>query len=175
MSDSSSSGKPTPPPLPPGFLRDPLHLLAFGLGSGAIRPAPGTWGSLAALPLYALLRLMPAWAYGVMLIAAFVFGVYLCGRTSRALNVHDHSGIVWDEFVGMWLTLVLRPSNLWVILLGFALFRLFDIVKPWPIGWLDRRVPGGVGIMLDDVIAGLYALIALVILQHFLALGGSWG
>lgn len=169
MSDAQPFAKPVRQPLPAGFLRDPLHLLAFGLGSGAMKPAPGTWGTLASLPFYVLLRLLPPWAYWLTLMVAFVFGVYLCGRSSRALGVHDHGGIVWDEFVGMWLTLALQPSSLWVIALGFLLFRLFDIVKPWPIGWFDRRVPGGFGIMLDDVIAGIYALIALVALQRLWA------
>ena len=157
--------------LPPGFLRDPLHFLAFGLGSGAMARAPGTWGTVASLPFYALFLLLPHWVYWVLLVAAFVFGVYLCGRSSRALGVHDHGGIVWDEFVGMWLTLAFQPTNVWVVLLGFVLFRLFDIVKPWPIGWLDRRIPGGLGIMVDDVIAGVYALIVLTVVQR-LWLGG---
>ena len=157
--------------LPPGFLRDPGHLLAFGFGSGAMARAPGTWGTLAAIPLYYLLVWLPAWGYGLALVLAFVFGIYLCGRTARALKVHDHGGIVFDEFVGLWITLLAQPVNPYWVLLGFALFRLFDIVKPWPIRWVDARVPGGFGIMLDDVLAGL---MGLVVLQLLVWGWGAW-
>lgn len=156
-------------PLPPGFLKDPGHLLAFGLGSGALPKAPGTWGSVVAVPIYYLLWVwLPASAYVVMLFLTFLVGVWLCGRTSRALGVHDHGGIVWDEFVGVWITLATQPvSPLWV-LAGLVLFRIFDIAKPWPIRWLDRKVHGGLGIMLDDVLAGLVALALVAIAQHVL-------
>ena len=92
-----------------------------------------------------------------MILVAFVLGVYLCERTSRDLGVHDHGGIVWDEFVGLWITLILVPPGWGWVLLGFVLFRLFDILKPQPIGWADKRVAGGFGIMIDDVLAGIYA------------------
>lgn len=96
-------------------------------------------------------------AYLAMLVISMVFGIWLCSDSARRLGVHDHSGIVWDEFVGMWITLFLAPPGwLWIVV-GFALFRLFDVLKPWPIRWLDRHISGGLGIMLDDVLAGVIA------------------
>ncbi|GAB3272889.1 phosphatidylglycerophosphatase A family protein [Parahaliea aestuarii] len=138
-------------------LTSPVHFLAFGLGSGLAPRAPGTFGTLAAVPLYLLAAQLGLVAYSAFLVLTFALGVYLCGRTSRELGVHDHPGIVWDEFVGYWITMCAAPAGwLWVAT-GFVLFRIFDILKPWPIGWLDRRVHGGLGIMLDDVVAGLIA------------------
>ncbi|SFM60909.1 phosphatidylglycerophosphatase A family protein [Marinobacter zhejiangensis] len=146
--------------LPKGFLRDPIHLLAFGLGSGAARVAPGTWGSLAAIPVWALFFWVPPWAYWLVVALASVIGIWLCGRTARDLGVHDHGGIVWDEFVGMWIALGLFQPTAGVvgIVLAFLLFRVFDILKPWPIRWFDRHMPGGAGIMFDDILAGVMAL-----------------
>jgi phosphatidylglycerophosphatase A len=135
---------------------NPIHLLAFGLGSGAVPKAPGTAGTLAAIPLYLLVAPLPGWAYLLLVAVMFLVGVWLCERTSRDLGVHDHGGIVWDEWVGFLFTLWLAPPGWGWLLTGFLLFRLFDILKPWPIGWLDRRVPGGLGIMLDDLVAGLF-------------------
>jgi phosphatidylglycerophosphatase A len=137
-------------------------LLAFGFGSGLSPFAPGTAGSLAAIPLaWPLTQLSLPVALG-LLAALFVFGVWLCGRVGRRLGVHDHSGIVFDEFVGLWLVLVCVPLN-WVWwLAAFALFRLFDAAKPWPISWLDRRIHGGLGVMLDDLLAGVFCLVILV-------------
>lgn len=143
-------------------LRSPVAFLAFGFGSGLAPKAPGTFGTLAALPILYLLQpfQMSLW-FGVFLLATFLLGILLCDRTASALGVHDHGGIVWDEFVGIWFTfwgVALTPLSL---VLGFVLFRLFDIVKPFPIRWLDKRVPGGLGIMIDDVLAGVFAWIAL--------------
>ncbi len=149
--------------------RNPIHLLAFGLGSGAARKAPGTWGTLAAVPLWWLMQPLPLPYYLLMLVTTFLVGIYLCGRTAEDLGVHDHGGIVWDEFVGLWVTLTLVPADwLWVSL-GFILFRLFDIWKPWPISWADKRVSGGFGIMLDDLIAGLFALACLQAIMAYSA------
>ncbi len=142
-------------------LSSPVHFFAFGLGSGLAPKAPGTMGTLAAVPLYLLLVQLPLVTYCVVLVLATVVGIWLCGESSRRLGVHDHSGIVWDEFVGFWLTMLAAPAG-WVwIVLGFGLFRLFDIWKPWPISWADQQVQGGLGIMLDDLIAGLYAWLVL--------------
>jgi len=147
--------------VPPSVFRNPVHFLAFGLGSGAAPRAPGTFGTLAAVPLYLLLDMLPLPYYLLALIVAFGVGIWLCEVTSRDLGVHDHGGIVWDEFVGYWLTMVAAPPGwLWMVV-GFGLFRFFDIVKPFPIGWLDRRVPGGLGIMLDDAVAGSFAWLCL--------------
>lgn len=153
---------------PASVWRNPVHFLAFGLGSGAVPVAPGTFGSVAALLLF-WGTAMFAWgwpAYLFMLLATFLLGIWLCGRTASDIGVHDHGGIVWDEFVGLWITLFLAPAGwLWWIT-GFLLFRFFDVLKPWPIRWFDRRVPGGLGIMLDDVLAGLMAWIAVQLLAY---------
>ncbi|HET8904121.1 MAG TPA: phosphatidylglycerophosphatase A, partial [Saccharospirillum sp.] len=99
-----------------------------------------------------------------VVVASFIGGCYLCDRVSKDMGVHDHGGIVWDEFVGFWITMIAVPVSLWTVVLGFILFRVFDIIKPWPIGWLDNRVGGGVGIMIDDVIAGIFAGVILHVL-----------
>ncbi|MGB0721928.1 MAG: phosphatidylglycerophosphatase A [Gammaproteobacteria bacterium] len=140
--------------------RDPVLFAAFGFGSGLAPRAPGTFGTVAALALFPLLPSDPL-AYAIAVFVALVVGIPLCGAASSRLGVHDHGGIVWDEFVGLWIALFMLPDG-WVWwVFGFALFRVFDIVKPWPIGWLDRRVQGGWGIMVDDVIAGLFAWVVL--------------
>lgn len=133
------------------------HFLAFGFGTGLAKKAPGTWGTLAGLALMPLLYLLPLWLGLVVIAVASVFGIWLCGRVAQDLGVHDHGGIVWDEIVGIWMTLILLPNTWQWWLLGFVLFRFLDILKPWPISWLDRRVGGGLGIMLDDMLAGLIA------------------
>lgn len=156
-------------PTPAFVFRHPGHLLAFGFGAGLAPKAPGTAGTIVAVPLFlVLVNLLPSlYAYLAVLVAAFVAGIFLCGQAARDLGVHDHGGIVWDEFVGFWLTMVLVPVTWPWVLAGFVLFRGFDILKPWPIGWLDRKVHGGFGIMLDDVIAGLYAGIVLQVAMVF--------
>ncbi|MDR0782004.1 MAG: phosphatidylglycerophosphatase A [Pseudomonadales bacterium] len=148
-------------------LRHPVHFVAFGFGSGLAPRAPGTFGTLAAVPCYLVLHhYLPLPYYLVMLVLAFGVGTWLCGRTAQAMGVHDPGGIVWDEFVGFWLTMVLAPPGwLWVVL-GFVLFRFFDVLKPFPINWLDRRIKGGLGIMLDDVVAGLFAWLCLQLLAR---------
>lgn len=141
--------------------RNPIHLLAFGLGSGAAPKAPGTFGTLAAVPLYLLVRPLSDLHYLLLVVLLFLLGIWLCERTSRDLRVHDHGGIVWDEWVGFLITLWMAPPGWYWLLAGFCLFRLFDILKPWPIGWLDRRVSGGLGIMLDDVLAGIFGFVII--------------
>ena len=153
-----------------GRLRNWRHLLAFGLGSGLSPFAPGTFGTLVAVPLYLLLAQLPPWAYAAAVLAAFAFGVWLCASVSRDLRVHDPGGIVWDEFVGYWITMILVPLTWYWMLAGFVLFRLFDIWKPFPISYLDKKVEGGFGIMLDDAVAGLYAAICLQIGMYFIGL-----
>lgn len=143
------------------MLRNPLHLLSLGLGSGLSPVAPGTCGTLLAIPPYLLLAQLSLPYYLLAVLLAFAAGIYLCGYTSTALGVHDHSGIVWDEFVGFWITMIAVPPTWQWILAGFVLFRLFDIVKPWPVKVADANMKGGFGIMFDDVLAGLYALVGL--------------
>ena len=150
-----------PIPLPRPDRRDPVHWLAFGFGSGLAPKAPGTAGTLAAIPLYLLLQPLPLLVYVAVLILAALAGIYFCGKTARDLGVHDHPGIVWDEFVGFWIAMIAAPASWGWLVCGFLLFRLFDIWKPWPIRWADRRVHGGLGIMLDDVLAGLFALLVM--------------
>jgi len=146
---------------PASVWRNPVHFLAFGLGSGASPRAPGTVGTLAAVPLWYLMAQTPLMIYLLLVLVTFVIGIWLCGRTSRDLGVHDHGGIVWDEFVGYWITMIAVPVDWIWALAGFILFRLFDIWKPWPIGPVDRHVHGGLGIMLDDVLAGVMAAAVL--------------
>jgi phosphatidylglycerophosphatase A len=142
-------------------LRRPLHLLAFGFGAGLSPRAPGTMGTLVAVPLYLLVSLLPLWGYLAVTAVVAVAGVWICGWSAARLGVHDHPGIVWDEIAGYLVTMILAPAGLAWVLAGFVLFRLFDILKPWPIGWLDRRVGGGLGIMLDDLVAGVFAFCCL--------------
>ena len=140
---------------------NPIHLLAFGFGSGAAPKAPGTWGTLAAVLIYWPLSQLSPEHYLLMLLVTSVVGIYICGQTARDLGVHDHGSIVWDEFVGFWITMFAAPVGwVWVVV-GFVLFRFFDIIKPWPISWIDKRITGGLGIMLDDVIAGVMAAVVL--------------
>jgi len=147
---------------PRSVWRNPIHFLAFGFGSGAMPFAPGTFGTLAALPVYWLMLPLNLWAYLAVVLMMALVGIWLCHVTSRDLGVHDHAGIVWDEIVGYLITMIAAPSGWQWIVAGFVLFRFFDIIKPWPIGWVDRRVHGGLGIMLDDVLA---AVLAWVVLQ----------
>jgi len=142
-------------------------LLAFGFGSGLAPRAPGTVGTLAALPFFLLLSTLPLWAYTAMVLAAAVLGVVICGVASRRLGVHDHPGIVWDEFVGVWIALWAVPVTPVWILSGFILFRVLDIFKPWPIKTVDRTVTGGVGIMLDDILAGVATCALLHLAMRF--------
>jgi phosphatidylglycerophosphatase A len=157
MSDDPLSAKPD--------LRNPLHLLAFGFGSGLAPIAPGTFGTLVALPLYLLIEDLPLPAYLTLVLGGVLLGIWICGRTSRDLAVHDHSGIVWDEMIGYLLTMTFAPAGWQWVVIGFLLFRLFDILKPWPIRWFDRQVPGGFGIMFDDLLAALYAGVVIWLIE----------
>ncbi|PIE45965.1 MAG: phosphatidylglycerophosphatase A [Gammaproteobacteria bacterium] len=140
---------------------------AFGLGSGFLRPAPGTWGTLPGVALAAVVMHHPT-LHVVTLIVVTLVGTWLCQRASDILGVHDHSGIVIDEIAGILLTMLFFEPSLLNLTLGFVLFRLFDIVKPWPIKWIDQRIDGGWGIMLDDLIAGVFAWLSLYILVNYI-------
>ncbi len=159
------------------LLASPAGWLACGFGSGLMPMAQGTSGSLAALLPWLLLRELSLWIYLVVLLVGFAIGVWACGIAGRALGVDDHRSLVWDEFIGQWVALMplLVPALLpasgfrwWMLAAGFILFRLFDVWKPWPIRWFDRRVKGGLGVMIDDVIAGVFAAVLLVLILHWL-------
>jgi len=145
----------------------PAHLIAFGFGSGLVPKAPGTAGTLLGLPLFWLIVAVAPDLPNqiILLIAAFLLGIWACGRTGRALGVADHGGMVWDEIVAFALVLVFTPTGWLWIALAFALFRLFDILKPWPIRLADTHVKGGFGVMFDDLLAALYAIAAIKGLQ----------
>lgn len=143
---------------------NPIHLLAFGFGSGLSPVAPGTFGTLVALPIYLWMQNLTLGNYVLVVFIMTVFGVWLCQVTANNLGVHDHQGIVWDEIVGYLITMTAAPFG-WVwMIIGFILFRFFDIVKPWPIKWVDKKVDGGVGIMFDDILAGVFAFLVLQLL-----------
>jgi len=151
----------------PGLnLKNPVHLLAFGFGSGVAPKAPGTWGTLVAVPLFLLLQDLPLLAYLVVTVIVTLVGVWLCDVTAKELGVHDHPGIVWDEIAGYLITMIAAPAGWPWLVAGFVLFRLFDILKPWPIHAIDRGVDGGLGIMLDDVLAGVMAFACLQLLAY---------
>ncbi len=155
--------------LPKPNFKDPIHWLAFGLGSGLSPKAPGTMGTIAALPIYwFFLQDLSLAMYLLVLVLTSLIGIYLCDKTAKDLKVHDHGGIVFDEWVGMWITLLLVPQGWQWLLLAFVLFRFFDIVKPWPIKYFDEKVAGGLGIMLDDIVAGIIALGCLQAIAYFI-------
>ncbi len=149
------------------LLATPAGWLACGFGSGLAPVAQGTFGSLAALLPWLVLRELSLPVYLFTLAVGFMLGVWACEIAGRALGVADHRSVVWDEFIGQWLALL--PALFapwWAVAAGFALFRLFDVWKPWPIGWLDRRLKGGLGVMVDDVVAGVFAAVVLGALLH---------
>ena len=149
--------EPAPNPSFRELLAQPVDLLAFGFGSGLAPRAPGTAGTLAAAAIWLALPI-PSFALELLLIlAATAAGIWICGRSAAHRGGGDHPGIVWDEFAGCWITLALVPTGWQWALAGLLLFRLLDILKPWPIKRLDRDVGGGLGIMLDDVVAGIMA------------------
>ena len=152
----------TPDNLARQVIGDPVNFLAFGFGTGLAPIAPGTFGSLPGMLLaWATLDLgLPA-QVGIAAVISLA-GVYLCGESARRIGVHDHGGIVWDEICGMYVTLLVAPATVTGWVLAFVLFRFMDIVKPWPIRDLDHRLGGGAGIMLDDLVAALYAALLLV-------------
>lgn len=142
--------------------------MALGFGSGLSPRAPGTAGSILALVLLWLVGVEFANWHWLLALAASLLGIPICAYCSKALGGADHKAIVWDEFAGAWLAVMFLPFNLYWWLAAFVLFRLFDIAKPWPVGWADKHVHGGLGIMLDDILAGLITAAILFLLEHFL-------
>jgi len=145
-------------------ITNPIHFLALGFGSGLLPKAPGTFGTLAAIPLYLLLTPSSMSIYLTVVIAMSIAGIYICGKAAEDAGVHDHGAIVWDEIVGFLITMFLIPLSWQSVIVGFVLFRIFDIFKPWPISFIDKNIHGGLGIMLDDVIAGFAALVCMHII-----------
>jgi phosphatidylglycerophosphatase A len=146
---------------PKQIMTDPVLFLAFGFGSGLAKKAPGTCGTLAAVPLYLLIFPTGSLIYAALTLLAIVAGIWICGNAADKLGEHDFGGIVWDEIAGYLITLLWIPFSWQAVVLGFILFRVFDILKPWPIKVADRRVTGGFGIMLDDVLAAIIANLIL--------------
>lgn len=138
-------------------LLNPIHFLALGFGSGLAPKAPGTFGTLAAVPLFLLLAPLSSSSYLILILIMSVTGIYICGKAAEDAGVPDHGAIVWDEFVGFLITMFLIPVTWQTVLVGFILFRIFDILKPWPISFLDKNCHGGFGIMIDDIVAGIAA------------------
>lgn len=154
----------TSPTLP---LDNPAALLSTWFGAGLLPKAPGTWGSLAALPFAWIIAWTGGWqALSLATLMVFIIGWWAAGRTASTIGISDPGCIVIDEVAGQWLVLLATPPDLGRYLIGFLLFRILDITKPWPASWADRRIKGGLGIMLDDVFAGLYGLIAMLTLAQ---------
>jgi phosphatidylglycerophosphatase A len=145
-----------------------VHLVAFGFGSGLSPWAPGTFGTLIAIPIVLFVMQFGFAVHLAFAILAAIFGIFVCGESARRLGVHDHPGIVWDEITGFAVTMLTVPANLYSVVAGFALFRLFDIWKPWPIREADHSLSGGLGIMLDDIIAGIFAAAILLAIRYIL-------
>lgn len=148
-------------------LKRPDYLVALGFGSGLSPWAPGTAGSLLALILFVPVLFLPLWVQLAIIIVALVAGIWICDRVAEDMAIKDPGVIVWDEFVGMWIAMLWLPGMFWLPF-AFLAFRAFDIVKPWPANLADRELPGGAGIMLDDVVAGLYALASLQLANYLL-------
>lgn len=146
---------------PKQILSDPVLFLAFGFGSGLANKAPGTFGTLAAVPLYCVIAQGGNLSYSICTVIVCLAGVWICGVAADKLGEHDFKGIVWDEVAGYFVSLWFIPFSWQAVILGFLLFRFFDIIKPWPISWADRRIHGGLGIMLDDIMAGVLANVVL--------------
>ncbi len=150
--------------VPQSVWQNPWHFIAFGFGSGAMPIMPGTFGTLAAIPFYLLLVQLPWVLYILITIVLFMVATIICERVSKQIGVHDHGGIVIDEIIGYFITMIYVPVTWYWILAGFILFRLFDIMKPWPIRFCDQNVQGGLGIMLDDVLAAFFAWVVLQVM-----------
>ncbi|KPV95436.1 Phosphatidylglycerophosphatase A [Pseudoalteromonas sp. P1-9] len=142
------------------------HFCALGFGLGLAPKAPGTFGTLAAIPFIFLTMMAPLWLQLVVAIAICAIGIWFCDVASRDAGVHDHPAIVWDEVAGFYITMIGAAISWQTLLVGFILFRFFDIVKPWPITLLDKHVKGGFGIMVDDILAGIFSLICLQLVVY---------
>lgn len=152
-------------PIPAKVWQDPFYFIAFGFGAGAMPVAPGTFGTLMAIPFYLLFSSLPLFYYIGFVLLLIVATSFLCERISKEIQTHDHQGMCIDEFVGFFVTMIGSPTEFRWIIIGFVLFRLFDIWKPQPIRYIDEHVHGGFGMILDDVIAGIFAMGAMQLLN----------
>ncbi len=148
-------------PLTKKTFTHPAYFCAMGFGSGLSRWMPGTMGSLVAIPIYLFYSQFGTFSELGIILLGLGFGIWLCDWVAKDMAIKDPGSIVWDEFVGMWITLFMLPAGWYWLIVAFALFRFFDIVKPWPVSWLDKHLAGGFGIMLDDVAAGIYSLVII--------------
>lgn len=155
-------------PVPDSVWHKPTHFIAFGFGAGLAPIAPGTFGTLMGIPFYLLLSWLPNLYYLIAVVLITIASMWLSDIVSKEINVHDHPGMCLDEIVGFLVTMCFAPHGWLWIAIGFGLFRFFDIVKPWPISYIDQKVHGGFGIVLDDVIAGIFSLVVIQILKWVL-------
>lgn len=153
------------PPVPLSIWQKPLDFIAFGFGTGALPIAPGTFGTLIAIPFYLLVQSLSLTPYLILTIVLTIVSIWICDKVSKEIKVHDHQGMCLDEIVGFFVTMIAAPKGAAWIILGFFLFRLFDIWKPFPIRFVDQRVGGGFGIVIDDVLAGIYASVVIQLLS----------
>jgi phosphatidylglycerophosphatase A len=168
MTAETTNHDPQPRPAPGVVLRDPVHVLAFGFGTGLAPRAPGTFGTLVGVPIAFALALIAPWAHAVAVISIGAVGVWICGASAARLAIHDYPGIVFDEIAGFVVAMALNPFSWAGVAAVFVLFRAFDIAKPWPIGWLDKHITGGLGIMVDDVGAGIVAGIVWLVISQWI-------
>lgn len=158
----------TPEPVPRSVWQKPSHFIAFGFGSGTIPFAPGTFGTLMAIPFYLALSTFSHTTYLFLLIFFTLTSMWLCDKVSKEIHFDDHSGMCLDEIIGFLITMFHAPNGFTWIILGFLLFRLFDIWKPWPIHLIDEKMEGGIGAILDDVLAGIYSFIIIQLLAFII-------
>ena len=148
------------------LISHPAHFFALGFGSGLAPKAPGTFGTLLGLPLFGLISSYGLGVKLAIITTLFIIGIYCCDKTGKALGVADHGAIVWDEIVAMMLVLVFTPLTWLGWLVAFCLFRLFDIWKPFPISYFDTKLKNGFGVMFDDLLAAIYAIICVLLLAR---------
>lgn len=140
---------------------DPRYFFGYGFGTGLLPKMPGTWGTLMAIPIYLMLPKFSLTAYLIIVLLIGLYAISISEALSKEIGIHDDPGMNIDEFVGYFVTMIWAPLTWWAVVLGFVYFRFFDILKPWPISWIDRKVKGGFGMILDDIIAGIAAMLVL--------------
>lgn len=154
-------------PLPRSIWQNPIHFIACGFGVGTIPIMPGTFGTLVGVAVYLIIQPLPLWAYLVITAILVLAGIYLCGKVNRDMDTDDHPAAVWDEIATFPIVMIAVPLTWYYVVLGFVLFRIFDIWKPWPIRWIDKNIHGGIGVMLDDVVAALAAWIIVFLISWY--------